>query len=67
MVAQAVRAVTVGDWITVIVALAALVLSIYNTYIQRRDRIPRVEMERSSRPLAAATAISQRKNSWPKS
>ena len=38
---------TVTDWIVAIVALCALVLSIYNTYAQRRDRTPRVEMTAS--------------------
>jgi hypothetical protein len=36
--------VTVGDWIVAFVAVCALALSAYNTYIQRRDRTPRVEM-----------------------
>jgi hypothetical protein len=36
--------VTVGDWIVAFVAVCALALSIYNTYMQRRDRTPRVEM-----------------------
>jgi hypothetical protein len=35
---------TVADAITVIVAVLALLLSLYNTYAQRRDRKPRVEM-----------------------
>ncbi len=35
---------TVTDWIVAIVALCALALSIYNTYAQRRDRIPRVKV-----------------------
>lgn len=34
----------IPDWITALVALAALVLSCYNVYTQRRDRTPRVEM-----------------------
>jgi hypothetical protein len=36
--------VTVTDWITALVALVALALSIYNTYAQHRDRTPRIEM-----------------------
>lgn len=35
---------TIGDWITAIVAVAALLLSLYNTYTQFRDRTPHVEM-----------------------
>lgn len=35
---------TVTDWIVAIVAVGALALSMYNTYTQRRDRTPRVEM-----------------------
>jgi hypothetical protein len=32
--------VNVTNWITAIVAVAALLLSIYNVYIQRKDRLP---------------------------
>ncbi len=42
-----VRGVTVTDWIVAFVAVCALVLSIYNTYAQRRDRIPRVKVSAS--------------------
>ena len=38
---------TVTDWIVAIVAVCALGLSIYNTYTQRRDRTPHVEMTTS--------------------
>lgn len=44
MVEEGVRYVMIPDWITALVALAALLLSIYNTYRQWRDRKPRVEM-----------------------
>jgi hypothetical protein len=44
VVAEDVRGVTIGDWIVAFVAVCALALSIYNTYMQRRDRTPRVEM-----------------------
>ena len=39
----------VTDWITAIVAVAALVLSIYNGYIQRKDRLPSLRLTMDAR------------------
>lgn len=35
---------TVTDWVVAVVATLALFLSIYNTYVQRRDRLPRLRV-----------------------
>jgi hypothetical protein len=36
--------VTITDWITAVVAVCALILSVRNTWVQHRDRTPRIEM-----------------------
>jgi hypothetical protein len=36
--------VSATDWITTIVAVAALALSLYNAYIQRKDRLPNLRL-----------------------
>ena len=38
------RSLNVTNWITAIVAVAALVLSIYNVYIQRKNRLPSLRL-----------------------
>jgi hypothetical protein len=36
--------VNVTDWITAIVAVVALVLSLYKVYIQRKDKLPNLRL-----------------------
>jgi hypothetical protein len=58
VVEAGVRILMIIDWITAIVAVGALVLSIYNTYTQQRDRTPRVKMSVSwAVSSAAPTAL----------
>lgn len=39
----------IPDWITALVAALALLLSVYNTYAQRRDRVPRLRVSTDER------------------
>jgi hypothetical protein len=41
----------IPDWITAVVAFAALLLSVYNTIMQRRDRYPRLRVTTDTRGI----------------
>ena len=40
------------DWITAIVAVVALVLSLYNVYVQRKDKLPNLRLTSDYREIA---------------